>query len=633
MTIALMTLLASACTGTIHEPSGTWNQGTANPGNGNGSGSGTDAGSTADVSTSDTPSTGTPDAITGPDAPNLPDSGGGPVTIVKPSFTCGDATATSVSPLRRLSRRQLTHALRDLLAWALGDPGTAEAVMAEVGPLLSAIPAEGGAERMSQNINDVHVEAHYELAEGVAQALTSSSVRLSAIAGNCAVDGDPGNDVDCAADFIASFGLRATRRPVDGAYATFMADQVFAQAANVTEGFHDLVVAFVASPFFVFQVELGSNDSPHPDTYALTAHELASRLSFHLWDTMPDEELLTVATNGTLLDASVYQTQVARLANDPRAAAATQGFIMEWLDIEHVAQGVDPFTALNTPGFVEYAADDLPSEHLVDAMVDDVTAMAHHVIFEEGGNLRDFMTDARSFTDDAELAGIYGVGPWDFAAAPPAFPDEERSGLLTRALFLANSNWKTTVIRKGVFVAERIACIPLGAPPEGADGTVTTLVPPYTERERVENITSPPNCAGCHSVINPLGSFTEAFDSLGRLRADGTEFTHHAATGESWWIDFDDQTSITLPPSYTPQPAKGARQATDILLESGLIESCMVQHYFRFTFAREADQNVDGCVLEAMRAALEGGAPLRDVLRDVALSPAFKLRRVGNDQP
>lgn len=638
--LALLTLVGG-CTGDISEPPGLQARpagppdATAQPAAGPGE---PDAGPRpgqpdADYPDAPGPSPGQPDAGE-PDVtphPDIPEPDPGPVA--KPSFACEpDAASASVSPIRRLSSRQLTHALRDLIAWALDSPSEAAAVMAEVAPQLQAVPLDVGAERSSQSVGGLHVEAHFELAEAVALALTTPD-RLEALAGSCATDGDPGNDEACVTDFVAEFGLRATRRPLTAAYTAFLLDEVYTPAEGLTQGLRDLVTALIASPFFTWQIELGGDSGPAPNTYALTAHELAARLSFHFWNTMPDEPLFAAAADGSLLEEAGFQAQVERLVSDPRAPLTAAGFVAQWLDLEHLAEGRDPYTALNNPGYLEFAGDDLPSEGLIDQMLDDVLAAADHVIFAEGGTLDAFVSDSRSFAREDELAGIYGVPTWDpsGAGAPPHFVEPERRGLLARALFLANADWANTVVRKGVFILETLMCEELGLPPEGAEGTPTPLEWPYTERARIESITSGPDCAGCHDVINPLGSATEAFDALGRLRADGTEYTWEG--GESAWLPVDHHAEVLLPPSWTATPTSSAEALTQLLLDSGYVHHCFAQRYFEFTFARQPDPALDGCTLEALREALVAGTPLRDVLRDIALGPAFKLRRVEPPTP
>lgn len=581
-----------------------------------------------------------------------------------PTFVC-EPDAGSVAPLRALTRLELANTLHDLVAWALGDAAQAATIMLAAAPALAQIPPDD--QRLSGapgELSQAHVDAHYATASAVAAALTHDRATIARLIGRCASDPDNQGgsapqaspelepsaplrfDLDCISGFIRRFGLHALRRPLDGDEVAFFRDEAFgtpvldlgspgagdvagsddlAGATGVAE-LRELLTVMLMSPELLFHLELGGELVPGShDVVLLTSYELASRLSYQFWRSLPDEALFAAAADGSLMTDDGYRAAVERVFADPRTVATIDQFFAQWLDLDALPQPADE---VGTEPFDTFAGNDRPTPALRQHMADEVLAATRHQVWDAGGDLDDLFLDDRSYATTPDLAAIYEVPVWDGASPPPRFPDGERAGLITRAALLVSGTWHTLPMHKGITLRRRMLCDTPGNPPEGAQNATVDLAGPVTQRQYAEALTMQEgtSCVGCHAWMNPLGFATESYDALGRHRQ--RELTWQEAGDRFKWLPID---TATIPQAdrRDPRTAADAFEATDLMLESGKPHACVARFYFRFSFGRLEDLASDGCVLERLRAGLFEGRPLREVLRDVAFAPEFKVRRVG----
>ena len=590
-----------AATGSGNTP-GSPSAGNGGSGNGSGSGSG-NAGS------------GTP--------PNPP--GPAPVT-----FECDAQASSAETPLRRLTMAQYRNTVRDLVSSISKSDATA---LASVDAALDQLPDDrrepvpqdlhGSYRRLDQTVQQSHVDSIYAIGLAAGKALTQGAM-LTRLAGACATDTDAGNDAACRDDFIRSFGARALRRPLDDEELEFYRSVYGDDAAADPAAYADLVTVFLNAPEFVYFVEHGDVESAErPGAYELSAHELASRLSYHFWQTAPDAELSAVADDGSLLDPAVYDQQVERLATDARGRASLDEFFADWMKVEDLS----PLDKnLNNALFKAFAGANLPKASLRQAMIDDVVGMLGYYSWQQPSPLSEVLLSQKSFARDADLAKIYGVSAWDGAAEPPDLPDGERAGLLTRALFLSTGSANTRPIMKGVFIRRTVLCDDIPPPPPGVNATPPELRPDMTTREVVEELTEMDGsvCSGCHTaLINPLGFATESFDALGRYRTEQRLFDED---GESIGAKAVDTRSVPRILNDDTAEVSGPLELMNKIAESGKAEACLARNYFRFTFARWENLAQDGCTLEALRAPLSAGGTIPELAEAAARSPSFKRR-------
>jgi len=551
-----------------------------------------------------------------------------------PSFACDDSAAPPAESLRRLTMTEYRNSIADLVSFALGgDSASIKTVTSAIAPALAALPDDvrqavpqdlhGSFRRLDQTLQQAHVDGAYQVSTAVGAALTTSSL-LGKVVGDCATDSSSSNDEACLDDFVRTFGARALRRPLDDDDVDFYKSVYGDSAAPDPAAYADVIGVLLSSPDALYFVEHGDQAvDGQTGVYELSAYELASRLSYQLWQTAPDDALLAAADDGSLLDASVYQAEVERLIADPRAKATLAEFFADWVKVEDLP-------ALDAKNqdvvFKAFAGDDLPDSNLRKAMIDDVAGLFDFHTWTEPGGVGSLFTSELSFAKSDALASIYGVDAWNGKDDPPSLPAGERPGLLTRALFLSTGSPNTRPIMKGVFIRKTILCDEIGDPPAGANAMPPLLEPGMTTRESVEAITEMPNsiCAGCHAaVINPLGFATESFDSLGRFRTEQQLFDE---AGKKTGTKAVDTTTIPEVTEGDQTEVSGPAELMALIQQSGKVEACLARNFFRFTYARWDDPSRDGCALEPVRQAVSGDGKLQDLVSATVLTNTFRRR-------
>jgi hypothetical protein len=640
-------LAAAGCVGKVTEgvgpdgsplPSGSGavtGSGAASGSGANGSGAASSGGSAANGGSGGSASSSGGHGASGSSSSSGGDGAGGNGTSSgPPTFACDDSVAPPAAALRRLTMTEYENSVAELVAWALaGDATSIESVTSALAPALADLPADvrqavpqdlhGAYRRMDQTLQQEHVDGAYEVGTALGAALTQPSV-FGKVVGSCATDSSSSNDAACLDSFIERFGARALRRPLGDDDIAFY-ESVYGSSKTADPlAYADVIGVMLNAPEALYFVEHGDKAvSGQAGVYELSAYELASRLSYQLWQTAPDDELLAKAEDGSLLDDTTYAAEVSRMLADARARATLGDFFEDWTKV----QDLPALDAKNSdPVFKAFAGADLPDANLRQAMIDDVLGLLDYETWTASGTVGDLFTTELSFAKDDRLAKLYGVDAWDGKSTPPSLPAGERPGLLTRALFLSTGSPNTRPIMKGVFIRKSILCDDLGDPPPGANAMPPVLGPDMTTRESVEAITEMDGtlCAGCHrAYINPLGYATEDFDALGRFRSEQVLFdekgnetgTKPIDTSTTPHVDFEDTTAIA-----------GPADLMQLLNASGKVEACLARNFFRFTYARWEDPAADGCALEPVRQAVSSGGKLEDLLSATVMTSAFRRR-------
>jgi hypothetical protein len=553
-----------------------------------------------------------------------------------------------VDQLRALTTAQYQNTISDLTSWAMSDAAAGPALVAEIASALGAIPPnapvvpaslafanlfpEGGWLRADQDIQFSRVQGFYTVSLAVANALTSSS-RFGKVVGSCATDSNTSNDGACLTSFIQSFGARALRRPISQADVTNYTGIYGASTTADPAAYADVITVMLNSPEFLYFVEHGDTavDSM-PGVYQLGAYELASRLSYHAWDSMPDAELWQAAVDGSILQDAVYQKEAVRLFTDPRGQAAMHRFFSDYLQTNDSGgpRGTGGLNYHNLtlrnsdPLFKAFAGSDLPSANLYQDMVDDALSMVDYYAWTVPGTLHDLLTSNLSFAKSDDVAKLYGLPTWDGVSTPPSFPAGQRPGLFTRAL-VVSAGVDTSPILKGVYLRRFVLCDTIGPPPPQAAKAVVALSTTQSTRQQVEALTSVSPCSGCHTNwLNPLGFTTEDFDGLGRFRTQQTLYNSDGSVATTVPIDTATAPYVEMGDDKT-QVASVSDLMTDIEA-SDKPAACLTRNYFRYAFGRFEDLTLDACALEAIRTKLENGGHIADWLEAVVYTSAFKQR-------
>jgi hypothetical protein len=409
-----------------------------------------------------------------------------------------------------------------------------------------------------------------------------------------------GEDTVCADLFIEEFGRRAFRRPLE--FGETMAFKTLygrlAPSLGHEEALTAVIEAVLQSPQFLYRVEAPLGE-PETGAVALGPYEMASRLSYFLWGSMPDDALLDAAEAGLLSSPAGVEMEARRLLADQRARERVLEFHAAWL-------GLEPLTSLSRNSAPTGMGPSLRKS--IDAFIEEM-------FWSAGARLSDLFTSSVVYADSV-LASTYGLAAPAEGLARYDLPGE-RAGLLTQPalLTLLANHAQSSPIRRGVFVRDRMLCAPVPSPPPTVDNSPPDPAPDLTTRQRFAVHTEDSSCATCHLAIDPIGFTFEGFDHLGRARS------------EELGLPVD--TSGALVESGDPSidgPLTSAVELSDRLAESSTVARCVGGKWLTFALGRPQTAS-DECSLAATYAKLEAsGGNLVELLVALTTSPAFRVR-------
>jgi hypothetical protein len=561
--------------GPVSSGSGTGTASTGSSGSPSGSGSGTTA-------------TGTTGAGTTGAAP----AGGAPTSGV------GNATAPATAPtnpgvvvLRRLNAAEYNATVHDLLGTTLTPANGFPAD--DLGGEFTTV---GSSLSLSPN----YVREYENAAFALMDDLFAAPQRLASIV-TCSVD--TGGDA-CARTIVTALARRAFRRvPTTAQIDTLMTPVASAKTLGLTatDGLKAALSAVLMSPYFIFKVE--TDPAGTTGMHRLNAYELATRLSYAIWGSMPDATLSAAADANQVTTDAQLGVQIDRMMADPRASSLLDQFAGAWLDFNSIVGHEVDTTVF--PAFTD--------------------ATAASMRLEARNFIQDFLSSTQpassmltaNFTYvDAGLAKAYGLsatgakpgadGTWraDTSAT-------QRSGLLTLGSILTTTSLptRTSPVRRGDFIFSRLLCGTIPPPPDNV--STLPLDTSLSLRASLEAHRSSPACSGCHSIMDPLGFGLENFDGVGNYRTlDGT--TPIDATG-------------TLTDGT---PFNGAKEMGAALSKDPRFAPCITQKFMTYSIGRLMNQPDDAnwANFLAQQAQLTNNGSLGSVIRTVLLSEAFRSR-------
>ncbi|MBW8884690.1 MAG: DUF1592 domain-containing protein, partial [Planctomycetia bacterium] len=310
-----------------------------------------------------------------------------------------------------------------------------------------------------------------------------------------------------AQDFCVHFVERAFRRPVAESEKQFFVQQQFADAKDEETAVKRVVLLALKSPRFLYR-ELGDRGQGTGDS-GQNAYDVASRLSFGLWDSVPDETLLQAAADGKLVTSEQVQEQAERMLNDERTRSKIREFLLQVLKVDQppeIAKDKQRF-----PDFTPEAVADLRTS--LDLFLDEV-------VWSDASDFRELLK-ANWIYLNGRLAHLYRPDlPSDAPFVKMAFDPTERAGVLTHPYLMAGFSYAATSspIHRGVFIARSVLGRTLRPPPMAVSPLPVELHADLTTRDRIALQTKPEACQSCHAMINPLGFTLENFDAIGQFR-------------------------------------------------------------------------------------------------------------------
>lgn len=516
----------------------------------------------------------------GPTAGDDDDSGG-------PADPPAEVNLVPEALSRRLSQNELDNTLRDLV----GDGSRpARLYLAED----EFAPYDN--DYRLQTASRALIESMEVLAIDVANRLVEDPTRRGLVVPCTPMTDD---DAQCFDEFVRSFGRLALRRPLsDEEVATYGVFLPFAteDVPGVDNDFYTAVslavTAFLQDPEFLYRIEAGT-PTTDPDVFKLDDYEIATRVAYLFWGSTPDDALIADAEAGRLAEAETRAEVIERILTDDKAMGQLHRYHAMWLGYRAIPHEADLISAFNA----------------------ETTALIDRVVFEDRDAYTSLFTASETYVDTA-LAQHYGLeAPAGGEGWVSYGPD--RAGILSHGSVLAafSKFTDTSPTQRGIFIAERLRCNEIPAPPPTVDadnppGNADDPNACKEERYAIHNELE--SCAACHSLMDPIGMGLENYDIAGRFRLtdDGKPDCEISGVGELPGVG-----------SFSGPGELAAR-----LVESGELERCATEQYLQFALGRPLED--DNELLDHVVSDFESEEyDFLQMMTNLASHDAFGFRR------
>lgn len=475
------------------------------------------------------------------------------------------------TPLRRLTRFEYENTVRDLLN-----------VDTSVVHELPADVADGFDNNAALQVAPEFLVEKYVV---VSEALAAQAVQDLTALTDC--NAETTGDEACAKKFANAFGRRAFRRSITKADETmFMA--AYGVGGTHAEGIEIMIRMALQSPSFLYRLETTVPKGSQA-LISLSSFELATRLSYFIWGSGPDDALLDVAEAGKLATKQQVAAQAREMLASPKAQVSLNNFLAQWSGVREL----DTMTK-NTTLFPNY------STELRDAMQRELPAFVDYMFTSGDVSLRNLFTSNVAFVS-GPLADIYGVESPSGSKNTPQMVnlpnDEGRAGLFTQAGFLSVQAHpdQTSPVLRGKFVRANLLCDPPPPPPDDVNISVPEITSGTTARDRAAvHLSAGGSCSACHTLMDPLGLAFENFDAIGQYReTEGGETID--VSGEVLFTTDSDLNGTFV----------GVRQLAERLADSELVQDCVASQMFRFASGRFEGEG-DSCSTNTLQDAFTG---------------------------
>lgn len=515
----------------------------------------------------------------------------GAQTPASPSATL--IVAPGIVATRRVTESQYRQTIADIFGDDITVNGRFEPEQRE--HLLLAI---GGS---ALSISAAGFDQYFAIAKSVSDQVLDDKRRNKFV--TCQLANPQGVDDQCTTQFLQVYGRKLFRRPLTTAEIqprVALAAEGTRQNSSYVAGLKLALTSLLSAPEFLFRVEFAERDPAAADALRLDSYTKAARLSYLLWNTTPDEELLAVAESGEIHSATGLDKQIARLLSSSRLEAGTRAFFSDMLQLDlYETLTKDPMIY---PKFSQAVAEAAKEQTL--------KTVVNHLLSQDA-DYRDLFTTQTTFLDRS-LASIYKVPllvPEGWAKYE--FPTEsDHSGLLTQISFLGlfSHPGRSSPTKRGVAINEILLCEPTPLPPANVDFSIvndTTNPKLRTVRARLIAHSEDESCSGCHRKSDPLGLALEHFDSLGQHRTQ--------ENGEN----------IDVAAQLSGKKFAGARGLGHALHDNPKVAACVVRNVYAYGTGRAPDKT-DRQYLDArVKAFVSEQYRFRPLLKQIATSAEF----------
>jgi len=500
----------------------------------------------------------------------------------------------------RLTAEQYRNSIRDIFGDSIEITGNAIAAGVREAGLMAV-----GGRRLT--LSSSEVESYEVLALDVASQVMSPSRRNTLIP--CRPENENVFDGDCAREFISTVGFHLFRRSLSeyeiGSYSA-MASKATESLGGFYIGLQAALVGMMVSPDFLFRIERSVPSQETPGIRRLDAWSRASRLSFFLWNTTPSPALLQAAQSGELMFEAGLDEQVQQMIASPRIEDGLRAFFSDMLAFDRF-DTLDIDTTLY-PKFTKNVEDEAREQTL--------RTIADHLL-EQDLDYRDLFDSRKTFLTPA-LAALYGVPisirqemggvvPW----VPYEYPEDHiRVGLLGQATFLSlfSHPGASSPTLRGKAVREHLLCQTIPPPPGDVDFSLVrdTDNPEFrTARDRLTEHRNNPTCAGCHTLMDPIGLALEIFDASGVFR------------------NMENGALIDTSGQWLGQEYSDARELTLMLKKDPTLTSCLVQRAYNYGTAREPTPSEVQWLNSTHSQLRQEGVYWRELLQRISENPDF----------
>jgi hypothetical protein len=507
-----------------------------------------------------------------------------------------DPTQVGFNGLRRLTANEYDNTVRDLL---LGDEAQSELLLPNdpLTPFDNAYPAQIASQAL--------IEGADLLAADAANRLLEDPTRRDMVVG-CTPTG-PG-DEDCMRDFVTRLGRLALRRPLtEEEIVEFLhgenGDDGIVDYAIQDGDFYTGVDSFIRTilqdPQFLYRVEIGDPVVDEPGVYKLNDYEIATRLSYFIWGSGPDDALLDLAEQGGLGTPEEVRAAAQSMLADERSVDRVDRFHALWLGYEQMSFGGE----------------------LAEAMREETRALLERVVFTEQRPWYDIFRLDETYVNDT-LAEHYGL-PLPGSDTPEWVPYDipERRGLLSHGSFLSVGGKfdDTSPVQRGLLIRTRLFCQVIPPPPPDVD--VDQEPAGAVCKEDRYAVHSAGGCAGCHSQMDPVGFGLENFDAQGRYRTNELD-NPDTPDDESQCVISGDGDLLGI------GAFSGPAELGSLAIEAGLLDDCVVTQLYRYAIGRtELDELDQAFIQQVVTSVGEGEYQFEDVMLQFVGTQAFGYRR------
>jgi hypothetical protein len=441
-------------------------------------------------------------------------------------------------------------------------------------------------------------EQYFSLAKSVASQVVAEKKRAELV--GCAPADPKVKDDVCTRSVIERYGKSLFRRPLtetEIASRLKIAADGTARVGDYYEGLRLAMASLLVDPEFLFRVEVAEPDPANAGQFRLNAYSKASRISFLLWDSAPDDALLQAAASGDIHSDTILKAQVTRMMASPRLKDGAKAFFTDMLQFEYF----DSLTkdGMTYPKYSQKVADSAREQTLLTLM---------DLLIEQNRDYRDIFTSNDTFINRA-LAPVYKVPylsrqEW----ARYTFPDDaERSGILTQITFLSlfSHPAASSPTKRGIKINEIFMCMPTPDPPADVDFSKVQALGKGTVRTRLLAHKENEGCATCHRRSDPPGLSLEHFDGIGQLRK------------------FENGQLIDVSADVNGIEFTGAKGLSQMLRDDKKVPECLVRNVYAYGIGRSPAIKDEDYLIDETKAFVDDGYRFKDLLINIATSPGF----------